>query len=96
MLQRIIVCASLFAICAGTGVSIAQAPTDTPTAPIDINSAPLEQIQEVVSDEMLARRIIEGRPYSNKRQLLTRDLVSEEEYERIKDRIIARRPASPQ
>ena len=94
MLQRILICVSLLAVSAGS-IGAAQAPTDEPVAPIDINSASLEEIQGVVVDEMLARQIIDGRPYANKRQLLTRDLVTEEEYDRIKDRIIARRPATP-
>jgi hypothetical protein len=41
--------------------------------------------------EEVAQRIIESRPYDNKRQLVSRNLVSEEEYERIKDLIVARR-----
>jgi hypothetical protein len=43
-------------------------------------------------DADLAKKIIENRPYANKRQLLTRKLVSMEEYDEIKDRIVARRP----
>lgn len=58
---------------------------------VDINSAPVEQIQEVVGDELLAEQIVQGRPYANKRQLLTRDLVTAEEYERIRELIVARR-----
>ncbi len=64
----------------------------TPVKIVDINSAPLAEIETAVMDEDLAKKIIENRPYANKRQLLTRKLVSMEEYDEIKDRIVARRP----
>jgi len=91
MLQR--VCAVLFLIGALSAVpATAQEGAEVQTPPIvDINSAPVEEIESIVLDDLLAMRIIEGRPYANKRQLLSRRLVSEEEYERIKDRIVARR-----
>ena len=70
----------------------AQGTSTEPTAPpVDINSASLDEIAEIFEDEQLSEKIVEGRPYANKRQLLTRDLVTLEEYDRIKDRIVARR-----
>jgi len=65
-------------------------PPETP-APVDINTASVDQILEVVRDEALAEKIVEGRPWANKRQLLSRNLVTAEEYERIQARIVARR-----
>ena len=62
---------------------------------VDINSAPLADIEAVVRDRDLAQRIIDNRPYANKRQLLSRQLVSMEQYDEIKDRIVARRVAPP-
>lgn len=84
--------AVLLVTTASTMTLMAQTP-DEPEAPalVDINSAPVDQIVQIFQDEALAARIIEGRPYANKRQLLTREFVSEEEYEKVKDRIIARR-----
>jgi hypothetical protein len=64
---------------------------ESPPPLVDINSAPLATIGQVVEDEELAAKIIEGRPYANKRQILSRELVTAEHYERIKERIIARR-----
>jgi DNA uptake protein ComE-like DNA-binding protein len=96
MLERILVWSSLFVLSVGAVMGAAQGPTEAPPALIDINSASLEELQSVFADEMLAREVIQGRPYANKRQLLTRDLVSEDEYERIKDRIVARRSTAPQ
>lgn len=80
-------------------LSLAAQEPPTPDAPppvLDINTASVEQLTTVVMDEEVALQIIESRPYANKRQLVSRNLVSEEEYERIKDRIIARRvPTQP-
>ena len=59
--------------------------------PVDINSATVEEITTVVEDAELAERIIEGRPWANKRQILTRELVSMEKYEQIRESIVARR-----
>ena len=58
---------------------------------VDINSAPMEDIETVVMNELLAKKIIDNRPYANKRQLVTRRLITPEQYEEIKDRIIAKR-----
>jgi DNA uptake protein ComE-like DNA-binding protein len=77
------------------GLSAQEPESPTPSAELlDINTATAEQLTRVVMDEEVAQRIIENRPFANKRQLVSRDLVSEEEYERIKDRIVARRVSS--
>jgi DNA uptake protein ComE-like DNA-binding protein len=91
MFRKISVAALLCATLAGISLAAQEAPTAPTATLVDINSAPVSEIEEVVRDEQLAERIVEGRPYANKRQLLTRDLVTSEEYERIKDRIVARR-----
>ena len=62
-----------------------------PVKLVDINSAPMEDIESIVLNELLAKKIVDNRPYANKRQLVTRRLITLEQYEEIKDRIIARR-----
>ena len=42
----------------------------------------------------LAKKIVEGRPYRNKRDLVTRQLLTKEQYDKVKDLIVAKR--SPQ
>ena len=74
-------------------VTLAQAPT---TMVVDINTAPLQVLEGVVGDEDLARQIIDNRPYANKRQLISRGLMSAEQYDEIKDRIVARRVQDPE
>ena len=69
-----------------------RAPT---VALIDINTAPLVDIQRVVLNDLLAKTIVDNRPYANKRQLVTRRLMTAEDYDKIKDRIVARQPQDP-
>lgn len=74
-------------------------PPEAPPSPpplVDINSAALAEIGQIVGSEELAVRIIEGRPYANKRQILSRELVTAEHYEQIRERIIARRVETQQ
>lgn len=74
-------------------VTLAEAQT---TMVVDINTAPLQVLEGVVGDEDLARQIIDNRPYANKRQLISRGLMSAEQYDEIKDRIVARRVQDPE
>jgi DNA uptake protein ComE-like DNA-binding protein len=92
--------AALALVWISTGAAMAQdtgttTPAPQPVVIVDINSAPVAQLQGVVMNDVLARRIVESRPFANKRQLLTRNLVSLEEYDKIKDMIIARRVVTP-
>lgn len=59
---------------------------------IDINSAPEADIAAVGIDKAIAKKIVEGRPYRNKRDLLTRQLLSPDEYNKVKDALIAKQP----
>ena len=97
MFRKILTGTLLFTFLLGIAAFGAQS-SDSRPAPVmivDINSAPLEEIEEVVRDEDLAKRIIDNRPYANKRQLVSRQLMSLEDYDEIKDRIIARRIQDP-
>jgi len=42
-------------------------------------------------DRPLAKKIVEGRPYRNKRDLVTRQLLTKEQYDKVKDLIVAKR-----
>ena len=59
---------------------------------IDINSAPEMDIAAVGIDKAVAKKIVEGRPYRNKRDLVTRQLLSLDEYNKVKNAIVAKRP----
>ena len=59
---------------------------------IDINSAPEADIAAVGIDKAVAKKIVEGRPYRNKRDLVTRQLLSVDEYDKVKNAIVAKQP----
>ena len=57
---------------------------------VDLNTASKDQLLSLpgVSDRE-ADRIIAERPYRSTRELVTRHLVSEDEYDKLKERIVA-------
>ncbi|MBV8507967.1 MAG: helix-hairpin-helix domain-containing protein [Alphaproteobacteria bacterium] len=77
------------------------APDARSTAPapkadmVDINSATAAELKMLpgVSDND-ATKIIQGRPYSDKTQLVSKKVVSEPIYEKIKDHVVARQTKS--
>ena len=59
---------------------------------VDINTAPEMDIVSVGIDRAVAKKIVEGRPWRNKRDLLTKQLLTKEQYEKFKDSLVAKRP----
>lgn len=65
---------------------------------VDINTAPASAMIAVGGvtvggiDAAAAAKIIAGRPYANKRQLLSRGILSKEQYAAVKELIIAKQP----
>ncbi|HZQ25948.1 MAG TPA: helix-hairpin-helix domain-containing protein [Terriglobales bacterium] len=59
---------------------------------VDINSASQEQLSSLpgISDQR-ASRIIDNRPYDDPRQLVTRRILSQAEYDQIKNRVVAKK-----
>ncbi len=68
----------------------AKAASDKVTGKTDINSAGKEQLMKLegISDS-IADRIVAGRPYCSKRELLTRKIVNRATYDRLREKIIA-------
>jgi competence protein ComEA len=90
------------AACAGLGqsVSIPQQGGRAPSVlsrsePLDINTATAAELRALpgMGDEY-ARRIIAGRPYTAKNQLVGRGILPQPAYERIAALVVARRQKS--
>jgi hypothetical protein len=68
-------------------------PVASSAAPLDINTATPDQLKAISGiGDAYAKRIIDGRPYTAKNQLLTRGILPAATYNKIKDQIIASRP----
>jgi DNA uptake protein ComE-like DNA-binding protein len=60
---------------------------------VDINSAPAEQLMELPHISMeLALKITAGRPFQNAEELVTREIIPPDIYDKIKDRIVVSAP----
>ena len=61
------------------------------TAPLDINTATAAQLKKLPGvGDAYADRIIKGRPYTAKNQLLSKGVVPQSTYDRISGMIIAK------
>jgi competence protein ComEA len=71
----------------------------TATAPkadmVDINSATAAELKMLPGvSESDATKIIQGRPYADKSQLVSKKVVSESTYEKIRDHVVAKQSKS--
>jgi competence protein ComEA len=58
---------------------------------VDINSATADQLKAIPGiGEVYSKKIVAGRKYANKSQLLSKGIVPEATYNKIKDKIIAK------
>ena len=74
-------------------VAQASKPAASSAAPLDINTATPDQLKAFNGiGDAYAKRIIDGRPYTAKNQLLTRGILPAATYNKIKDQIIASKP----
>jgi DNA uptake protein ComE-like DNA-binding protein len=70
------------------------APAATTTDKIDINTASADQLKAIPGiGDVYSKRIIDGRPYTAKNQLVSRGILPQGVYDKIKDQIIANKPA---
>jgi DNA uptake protein ComE-like DNA-binding protein len=65
----------------------------TATKLVDINTASVDQLKALPGiDDATAQKIVAGRPYKGRNELLNRKIVSADEYSKIKFSIKARQP----
>ena len=63
-------------------------------APIDLNRASLRKLEKLPGvTPSMARRIVEGRPYEEPHDLVTRGILTQRELERILGRVVVERGA---
>lgn len=69
--------------------SVEKNKTPSKTKPLDINSAPIDELKALPGIAAYAQKIIDNRPYQKKDQLVSRKIIPEATYDKIKDQIIA-------
>jgi competence protein ComEA len=72
----------------------AKAPVAAPAGGlVDINSATADQLKAVPGiGDAYSKKIIDGRPYANKSQLVSKKVIPEGVYNKIKNLIVAKQP----
>ena len=69
-----------------------QAPKQMKLKPIDINNAPEEDFALVGIDKPTAKKIVQARPFRSKADLVSKQLLTREQYDKIKDLLVAKQP----
>ncbi len=95
--RKLLAAALLFAV--APVFNLAQTPKPpaataaTTAAPLDINTATADQLKAIPGiGDAYSRRIIDARPYTAKNQLVSRGILPQATYNKIKDQIIASHP----
>ena len=69
-----------------------QAPKPTKLKPVDINTAPEEDLVLAGIERAAAKKIIQARPFRSKSDLVSKQLLTREQYDKVKDLLVAKQP----
>jgi DNA uptake protein ComE-like DNA-binding protein len=61
---------------------------------IDINTGTEADFVNLGIDRAVAKKIVDGRPYRTKRDLVTRQVLTKDQYDKFKASLVARRPST--
>ena len=59
---------------------------------LDINSASEEEMVAIGIEKAAAKKIVEARPYRSKTELVSRQLLTKVQYDKLKDSLVAKQP----
>jgi competence protein ComEA len=74
-----------------TKAPAATKPADAKKKPLDLNSASPDELRTLEGiGEAYSKKIVEGRPYARKDELVKKKIIPQATYDKIKDQIIAK------